>query len=267
MPESIDPTGGVLATRLSRVLDRVMDLGRVEVAELAEAVGVSQVTIRKDLDRLAQRGLLRREHGYAVAVSTDDIAGRLAYHHGLKRRIAEVAASSVADGETVLIESGSVCALLADALVRADRGITVVTNSLFIADYVREVPGALVTLLGGALQARSQVTVGPMVAEAASRFYVDKLFVGVDGYVPGLGFMAKDVMRAEAVRAMARQAAKLVVVSESQKPSNPGAVRLVEAGQVARMVTDERLAPEVRAELVTAGVDVVTVPVAGALTA
>lgn len=237
-----------------------MDETRVEVSELAESLGVSQVTIRKDLDSLAERNLLRREHGVAVAVATDDITGRLAYHHALKRRIAEAAAACVADKETVLIESGSVCALLADILVRSDRGISIVTNSVFISNYVRQAPGASVTLLGGTVQAGSQVTVGPMVADAAARFYVDKLFVGVDGYLPGVGFMAKDVMRAEAVRAMAKQAARTIVTTESHKPANPGAVTLLRPAAVGGLFTDDRLHAEMRSELEAAGVEIVTVP-------
>lgn len=246
--------------RLSKVLDRVMDEDRVEVAELANSLSVSQVTIRKDLDFLAQRNLLRREHGYAVAVSTDDISGRLAYHHALKRRIAEAAATSVSDGETVLIESGSVCAILADVLVRSNRGVGIVTNSVFIANYVRQVPGASVTLLGGSFQAGSQVTVGPMVGDAASGFYVDKLFAGVDGFLSRVGFMSKDVMRAEAVRAMSRQAAHTFIATESRKPASPGAVRLFGAGEVTGIFTDDKLSAADHTEFEEAGMEVNTVP-------
>lgn len=254
------PGAGVVHPRRSALLDLVMDRGRVEVNELSDLFGVSRVTIRKDLEWLSEQGLLHREHGYAVASSTDDIAGRLAYHRPVKRRIAHAAAALVPDGVTVLIESGSVCALLAEALARADRGITIVTNSVFIAGYLRPIATADVVLLGGSFQARSEVTVGPLVAEAASHYYVDQLFVGVDGYAPEVGFMAKDALRADAVRSMAKQARNLVLVTESTKFTSPGAVRLAATGDVATLVTDDRIPEAVRDSLRAEGVDVVVVP-------
>lgn len=82
---------------------------------------------------LAERGLIRREHGFARMAAPDDLTSRLAYHYDAKKRIAQSAAAAIPDGATVLIESGSVCALLAEELCRVDRSIRIVTNSAFIA--------------------------------------------------------------------------------------------------------------------------------------
>ena len=110
-------------SRESEILEIVMGAERVEVAALAGRLGVSAVTIRKDLDQLAERGLIRREHGFARMAAPDDLTSRLAYHYDDKKRIAQSAASAIPDGATVMIESGSVCALLAEVLCQADRGI------------------------------------------------------------------------------------------------------------------------------------------------
>ena len=99
-----------------RILELLTERKRIEVAALAREIGVSQVTVRKDLDALEEKGVIHREHGWAVLCSPDDLNGRIAYHYEAKRRIAARAAELVRDGETVMIESGSCCALLADAL-------------------------------------------------------------------------------------------------------------------------------------------------------
>lgn len=99
-----------MPSRTNRILEILTERTRVEVSALAEELGVSQVTMRKDLTELERRHLIRREHGYAVLRSTDNVEGRLAYHYEEKRAIARRAAELVRDGDTVMVESGSCCA-------------------------------------------------------------------------------------------------------------------------------------------------------------
>lgn len=249
-----------MVERQTRILEYVIENQRVDVNELAAMMAVSQVTVRKDLDKLEKDGLLRREHGFAVAASEDNMTSRLAYHHDVKRRIARRAAEAVPDGATVMIESGSTCALLARELFSTNRGITVITNSAFIADYTRRSDHAKVILLGGDYQPESGVCVGPLVATSAAAFFVPTLFVGVDGYTEASGFTAKSHLRAEAVGVMARQAENLVVLTESLKFPRQGAVRLAAASDVSAVYTDDRLPGPIQSQLTAAGVTVVKVP-------
>ncbi|MCI8396016.1 MAG: DeoR/GlpR transcriptional regulator, partial [Acutalibacter sp.] len=153
--------------RETKILELLAKEKRLEVAALAQVLGVSSVTVRKDLDTLEEKGVLRREHGYALLKSEDDLSSRLAYHYACKGRIAKRAAALVADGETVMIESGSCCALLAEEICTSRRDVTIVTNSAFIAGFVRQKPHAHVVLLGGVYQNDAQVMVGPLVAQGA----------------------------------------------------------------------------------------------------
>lgn len=98
--------------RTNRILELLTQEKRLEVSLLSEKLGVSQVTVRKDLDALEARGIIKREHGFALLRSEDDINGRIAYHYEEKRKIAARAAELVRSGDTVMIESGSCCALL-----------------------------------------------------------------------------------------------------------------------------------------------------------
>lgn len=244
--------------RGSKILEMLTREKKLEVTALARALGVSSVTIRKDLDRLEQRGVLKREHGYAVLRSEDDLESRLAYHFERKRQIAQLAVGLIADGDTVMIESGSCCALLAEQIAEMRQDVTIVTNSAFIAGYVRLQPGVRVVLLGGVYQKGSQVMVGPMVAQGARGFCVERLFIGTDGYTPRTGFTNSDHMRAQAVRDMAAQAEHVAVLTESSKFTRHGVVPLQLGGAVDLLVTDEGVPDEVRQALEAGGVKILT---------
>lgn len=137
--------------RLDKIIQMVSEAQRVNVNHLSEKLKVSKVTIRKDLDKLESKGLLRREHGYAVLNSGDDLNVRLSYHYRVKRKIAEQAAQLIGDNDTIMIESGSTCALLAEVLCQTKRNIKIITNSCFIANHVRQHANCQVILLGGTI--------------------------------------------------------------------------------------------------------------------
>lgn len=227
-----------MKNRTNKILELLTSEKKIEVSHLAEQLGVSQVTVRKDLDALESKGIIKREHGFAVLCSTDDINGRIAYHYEEKRKIALKAAELISDGDTIMIESGSCCALLADALTQLRKDLTIITNSAFIAEYIRGKSNFQIVLLGGIYQQDAQVMVGPMVQECVSNFFVDYFFIGTDGYDSKIGFSNRDQMRAQAVRDMARQTEQVVVLTESNKFSKRGVVPLNLKAKVKAVITD-----------------------------
>ena len=233
-----------MAKRDAKILDVLTTKGKVEVSFLSEQLGVSEVTVRKDLDALQAKGLVQRQHGFATLANPNDVGGRLAYHYDEKRHIAREAAKLVANGSTIMIESGSCCALLARELADTAEGVTIVTNSAFIANYVRDSQRVSCTLLGGTYQRDSQVMVGPLVRTCAAEFYVDRLFIGADGWIEGAGFTNADQMRADAVRSMADSAAEIVVLTESEKFDRRGAIPMRLPGKSVSVVTDDRITSE-----------------------
>ena len=214
------------------------EAGSLDVGMLAKELNVSGVTIRKDLAMLEAKGLLRREHGYAVAVSPEDLSYRMTLHYEVKKRIVLRAAQMVDSGETIMIESGSTCAMLAAELAENKRDITIITNSAFIADHIRSFPGVRVILLGGSYDPDSQVMTGPLVHMCAGKFFVDKFFIGTDGFYPPQGFSNVSLSRAEAVRAMAESAKRLIILTDSSKFNKRGVVTLLHAQEVDTLVTD-----------------------------
>lgn len=221
-----------------KIIELLNERGTIEVSELAKELAVSAVTIRKDLDVLERNGLLVRQHGCAVRVSSNDIRYRMTFDYEVKRRIAKVAAGLVSDGESVMIESGSTCAMLAQELVENRREVMIITNSAFIADFVRRSPRARITLLGGFYDNDAQVMTGPMAYMCARQFNVDKFFLGTDGYEIGRGFSNVDLERAETVRAMSECAKHSIVLTDSSKFNRWGVVALMPASEVSYVVTD-----------------------------
>jgi DeoR/GlpR family transcriptional regulator of sugar metabolism len=217
---------------------------------------VSQVTVRKDLDQLEEMSLIRREHGFALFGSIDDMGGRMAMHYEVKRRIAKAAAALVEDGETVMIESGSCCALLAEELANTKQDITIVTNSAFIANHLRHVPGCRIILLGGEYQPAAQVLVGSITRKCAEVFFSDKFFIGTDGFIDGYGFTGRNHIRAQTVRDMAEQAEEIIVLTESEKFFHRGIEGIVRTDDVARVYTDDLIPPEREAFLRERGIAV-----------
>ena len=241
--------------RHTRLLNIVNEKKRVAVTDLARALDVSEVTIRKDLNLLEQKGLLHREHGFASMTASDDIANHLSFNYEQKQRIAQRAAESIHNGETVMIESGSCCALLAEELAANRRDVTIITNSAFIAGYIRKQPNAHVILLGGEYQNESQVMVGPMIPACVKDFSVNKIFIGTDGLNEN-GFMSNDLMRAEAARSMSSSARQVIVLTESAKFRTTGVVSLLPLERISAVYTDNEADSQLLAMLNSKGVHV-----------
>lgn len=245
-----------MAKRDNMILEILAAERKVEVSALSEWLGVSEVTVRKDLDALQAKGLVQRKHGFATLANPNDVGGRLAYHYEEKRHIARAAAAMVTNGTTVMIESGSCCALLARELADTKEGVTIVTNSAFIANYVRDSTRVEVTLLGGTYQRDAQVMVGPLLRVCVQEFYAERLFIGADGWIEGVGFTNADQMRADAVRAMAESCSQVVVLTESEKFGQRGAVPMRLAHKRVTVVTDMALTDEWRSSIERAGIAV-----------
>lgn len=230
--------------RHTKILELLTEKNKVDVTELSQNLGVSQVTIRKDLDMLEKKGLIVREHGFATLNGQDDMNNRLAYHYDIKQQLAKSACQMIEDGETIMIESGSCCALLAQEIASTKKDVTIITNSSFIADYIRQYAQVKIILLGGEYQKEAQVVVGPMTRRCVEAFFVDKFFIGTDGFSRNTGFTGNDYMRSETVRDMARQAAHVIIVTESSKFQQVGLVNLLPTQDVYCVVTDGMIPQE-----------------------
>ncbi len=233
-----------MTDRQSKIIKLVNTYQKIEVSRLASLLDVSQVTIRKDLDHLESEGLLSREHGYALIKSANDINTRMSLNYDKKLAIANEAAEMINSGETVMLESGSTCTILAEQLARAKKDITIITNSAYIAIRIRELPIRKVILLGGEYQKDYQGMVGPLVRKCAKEFYVDKFFVGTDGFIPDAGFTCDDLMRVETMQDMAASANRMIILADSSKFAQQGVVIQTTFDEIDTVITDSEIAPD-----------------------
>lgn len=226
-----------------KILDLVNEKDRISVQELSTRLGLSVVTIRKDLEELESEGLLRRQHGYAAKASPDAINSRMSFRYLEKKKIAQKAVSLVEPMETIMIESGSTCALFAAELA-AVNDVTIITNSTYIARSLGNAPGVKVILLGGDYDTIAEVTTGPVTELCAREYYVDKIFVGIDGFTEESGFTNINHTRCSTVRALAKQADKVIVLTTSDKFGKRSVAKMFSTKEVHTVVTDSNLPSE-----------------------
>lgn len=236
-------------TRQTAILEILSKHEKIEVVRLSELCGVSLVTIRKDLTELEHRNLLRREQGYAIMNNENNLKKRLITNHLVKRQLAKAACALVKDGDTVMIESGTCCILLAEEICKSRSNVTIITNSVFMADYLKDFANLHLVLLGGDYQADSQAVVGPVTHMSAKAFHVDKIFIGTDGYHAGVCFTGDNHLRVETLRKMAECADEIAIITESGKFKKPGIVSLFTLDEIRYLVTDSDIPTDIKSTL------------------
>lgn len=239
-------------SRQQLILQKVIEKGKVTVAELSGYTGVSVVTVRHDLNYLENGAYLRRVHGYAMSIDSENVETRMMSNFQQKKILADYAASIVEDGETIFIESGSTNAILA-RLLRDRRSLTVVTVSTYIANLLRS-SSCEVILLGGILQKRSESMVGSLTRLALENVHFSKAFIGIDGFRAETGFTGRDMLRADIVNCALNKNAKNIVLTDSSKfgqihPHPLGPIELIN-----HVISDSGLSQDYRSYISEQGI-------------
>jgi len=236
--------------RENLILSR-LDGGCCGIAELSEALGVSEATIRRDLDSLESQGKLRRVHGGALRVKSAKVEPvfqeKEAYQEDEKKRVASMALELIDDGDTIYLDGGSTVLWLAKRLGEK-RNLTVVTNSLMAAAQLMESPHKLI-LVGGEFRALSRTMVGPLTASVINALHVDKAFLGTIGFTVEDGLSTTDPNEAYTKELVMRRAAKVVALVDGSKL---GLRSLAVSGSVSDidvLVTDTKPSEKIEREL------------------
>jgi DeoR/GlpR family transcriptional regulator of sugar metabolism len=236
--------------RQELILDAVRTTGGARVSELVEQLGVSDMTVRRDIDALARRGLLTRVHGGATAagssVAEPGFAVKSGLHPVAKQAIAHAAAGLVEPGASVALSAGTTTHAVASVLLRVP-GLTVVTNSLRVAEVLHAAPHANVTVvLTGGERTPSDALVGPVAVAALRGLHVDWLLMGVHGMDAEAGFTTPNLDEAETNRALVSSARQVAVVADNSKWGVVGLSTIATLDEVDVVVSDDGLAPEAR---------------------
>ncbi len=247
------------AERHRRIQELLRDRRVVRVSALSEIMGVSEVTVRRDLEALERRGLLERTHGGAVL--TQRMRAEPAYldaansNPSEKRQIGQTAAGLVEPGDAVYLNGGTTT-LEVFRNLRAP-GVTVITNHVGIA---LEAPDHDIDLLllGGHYRAPSNSVVGPFATDALRRTHATKAFIGVEGISMGSGLTTPVAAEAEIARVMIEQTrGRVAVVADHSKIGTVADFVIGPLGQVDRLIVDAGIGMEIRDQFVEAGVDVI----------
>src|SRR4051794_17719517 len=226
--------------RLSRIVEQISTNGSVGVGDLAETLGVSAATVRRDLQLLEEQRLLARTHGGAVAhgvLYELPLRYRSARRQEDKARIAKAAAQRVADGSAIGMTGGTTTTEVARALSDR-RQLTVVTNSLNIASELAVRPNLKLVVTGGVARAESYELVGPLAEAALASFNLDVVLVGVDGISVAAGLTTHHDVEAHTNRALIARARRVVVVTDSSKIGQVAFARICDLEKVDEIICD-----------------------------
>jgi len=249
------------AERQQRILQQARAAGRVEVAALAENLGVATETVRRDLTALERRGSLRRVHGGAIPVERLELEPTLATRSGrladTKRRIAARVLDHIPAGATVLLDAGSTTLAVVEMLP-PDRDLTVLTNSVAAAAVLTTHPGVTLYLLGGRVRGVTGAAVGDWATEALADVVVDVAIMGTNGMSVDRGLTTPDQAEARVKHAMVESARIVVLATDSSKAGDDHLHRFASLSDVDIIITDTDLPDDVAAEMRAAGPQVVT---------
>jgi DeoR/GlpR family transcriptional regulator of sugar metabolism len=254
--------------RQAFILERIREEGAVRVADLVRSLGVSDMTIRRDIGVLHDQGLLEKVHGGAAS-----IAGSALFEPGFgaksvlmraeKEAIADGAAAFVEAGTAIGISAGTTTYALARRLVDVP-GLMVLTNSVPVADVLhREGRRDQTIILSGGVRTPSDALVGPFAVDVIRSLHVDIVFMGVHGMDERSGFTTPNILEATANRALIQSGRRLVVLADHTKWGTIGLSSFARLDEADTLITDTGLDPALRDQLRATVRRLITVDPAG----
>lgn len=233
----------------------------MSVAELEEKFGISPMTARRDLAELERRGALRRTHGGAVLASPssqeDSFARRLELARGEKRALAEAAVAMLSENDSVFLDSSTTSFYVARRIAETQLGVTVLTNSLPIAELLFNEGGPRLEVIGmgGTLRRLNRSFVGPFAVQTVQGHFADRLFFSVKAVAAGGMLTEADPLEAEVKRTMITQAGQSTLLVDRSKLSARGLTAIAPVSDLSCVLGADLTADEVAA-LRGHGVDV-----------
>ncbi len=233
-------TDTLIEDRRARAVDLLALKGFMSMAELVQALGVSESTVRRDLEVLEEQGILRRAHGGAVFLR-DTAAHRLAFTDREtaaaeeKQAIARAVGGLIPENQTVIINGGTTCREVARAI--AGRRISVVTNSVPIASLVSSDIATEVTLIGGYVYPRTGVALGETAVRQLDELNATQLVMSCAGVTEDGAFNANQMM-VEVERKMMAKAAEVILAVDHTKFGRRAVAKLCDLAEVDVVVTD-----------------------------
>jgi DeoR/GlpR family transcriptional regulator of sugar metabolism len=251
-----------LEERRQEILRQVGQHGRVSVVELSQQFGVSEVTIRSDLQALAERNLIVRTHGGAVPAMRGlydlSLASRRQRQVQEKSRIGQAGAALVADGDAIFLDSSSTALAIAGHL-KDHRHLTIITNGLAIAQEMLDAPEVMVVMVGGTLRRDTASLVGTDGLEMLHKYNIQKGFFGAHGISLPEGLTDVSDDEAAVKRPLVTACRQVIAVLDATKWGQVGLASFARLEQIQRVITDHHAPLGLVEQVRSLGIEVVLV--------
>jgi len=230
------------------------------VAELSKLFGVSESTIRRDLEQLDEQGVIQRAHGGAViaepAAPEPPIIQRMAENTEEKRRIGRAAAELIRDAETVFLGSGTTTLEVARNLVEKDN-LTLITNALNIANLFAGRPNITVIVVGGLLRPSELSMIGHITEQVLKELHADKVIMGIRAIDVEAGLTNDYLPETMTDRAIINFSSEVILVADHAKFGKISTAYVAPVERITVLVTDSKTEPETLARLEEMGIRVI----------
>jgi DeoR/GlpR family transcriptional regulator of sugar metabolism len=251
--------------RRRQILELVKSDGAAHVNALAQKFGVSTVTIRNDLTKLAEAGELLRDRGGAISTASSrqvthllGLNERAILNREAKQRIGKAAAQLVAPGDTIIMDAGTTVVEMASHLAGIIP-LTVVTNALNVALTMGAATEAQLIFLGGTLSREASSTVGPLAEQTLANLAVQKVFLGTQALDLKSGLTDTTLEIAQAKRAMIKAARQVFLLADSSKWDQTGFIKVAQLEEIDALISDEKLPASARTAVERLGIRLILV--------
>jgi len=233
--------------RRQRLLDLVRKQSGLRVTEIAQALGVSEGTVRNDMNALADSGQLTRVWGGAVAAGEADcgnptFTSRAAVNQVAKQVIARRAAELIRDGDTLWLDSSTTVYHLAGYILER-QGLKVVTNGIETARILARNVTNSVILLGGLMRTDGASVIGPLAEQILRDIHIQTAFVSCSGFAPEVGLTEVDIYEAQLKSRSIQSAAEVVALVDSSKIGKLDLTPFIRPEQISHLFTDDKISP------------------------
>ncbi|MBP2655538.1 MAG: transcriptional regulator, DeoR family [Firmicutes bacterium] len=226
--------------RRQNIVERIRKEQKVHVSNLSQLFSVTEETIRRDLEKLENEGILTRTYGGAVLSqhTNEDLPfpTRTSMNHEIKQAIAQKAADLINDGDTIMVDASTTCLELIYSL-KGKKNLTIITNSVKIAhDFIGSNPTIIST--GGTLRAHSLALTGPIAHSTIKNYYVDMAIISCKGLSLDKGMMESNEPEGDLKKSMIKQAAKVILLADHTKFNKTAFIKLFGFENVDYVITD-----------------------------
>jgi DeoR family transcriptional regulator of aga operon len=247
--------------RRADILGMLRENGQVFVHELSTKFNVSEVTIRNDLEQLEIKNQLIRARGGAMRqVNNVSIDYPISEKHKLntveKAKIGKEAAKLIKESDTIILDSGTTTLEIAKNL-SGFKSLTVITNAINIVNQLTANQGVNIIIPGGSMRKNSDSLVGPFAERNLQKFYVDKVFIAVDGFDTSHGAFTPNIEEASLNQIMIEIAKEVILVADSSKFNRKSLAFICPVNKIDIIVTDDKISKEDLKRLQDSGIKVI----------